>query len=449
MDAAVKKIFETFINLLKKYPNAVKSFDMKVLSDYLYEKAEEFYEIARIIDNNNEIQILRDVVYIYRFSSISIIYKTNKTFLYPFMLITAAHYPNFIPLLCRQIERILNAEGTINLTSFLKVFQLTLRKKTPKLEKRDIVWLKDLSQDNTLAKNFYRRVNSYESKKRYRRLVYLGVIALYNAVNYPILGLTPMMHLASSRWNIPDDLSKFIEFEHHPTKRRKKYTIFRLFLIPNEIQKKIEIRLNEIGTTGILSEYYLKYNWDTLKQTTRYTWNLELDLSNMKSEYINNNYRNDLIYNYPPQRLFKGFISYIEAVHKLRSTNTADLTAKTGLGTYNVKKYQKKSITEKYIIPYWSLSPFIGTDHFYQICFENKPENYPISYLLESLPKIRVMKSSIFHRYLIFLPWKVINKLKDLLKIARREYNVEILVEKELSITDSIDYAVNLEDLLR
>jgi len=448
LDATVKKIIETLITMLKEYPRAVKSFDMKILSDYLHKKAEEFYELAINNDITSELEISRDTVYIYRFSSISIMYKKNKTLLYPFMLIIAANCPDFIPLLCRELDKIIDTEGAINLLSFLGVFRSTSLKKAPKLEKRDIQWLKELSTYRTFDRNFYRRVNRFESRKRYKRLVNLGVITLNYSINYYSLGLTPVMHLASSKWGVPTALQKFIEYEHHPPKKGKEYLVSRLFLIPDEILKNVEPELNETGTTGIVDEYYIKYNWDRLKQTTRYTWKLELDTPATGFEKGNNSDRFDLINKLPSKKLNHSLITYIEAVHKLKSTNTDDLSIKSGLSRASIKKYRKKSMTEKYIIPYWSLSPFIGTDRFYRICFENKPLNKPVYYLLEDLPKIKVMKSLTFYRYMIFLPLYALNKLKLLIKEVKREYDVEILLEKELSFIDSIDYSVNLESLL-
>ncbi|MHA2333586.1 MAG: hypothetical protein ACXAEU_16300 [Candidatus Hodarchaeales archaeon] len=434
-------ILNTLLELISNYTGAVKEFDLQELHEFIANKAEEFYKRFRGDNLNTSVKIVKDEIYVYHYSSISFKYS-SLTFLYPFMLVRLANYRNFVQLLCRRLEKV--DARKISLVTFIDVYSKLLSRSKPKIDAWDMKLLKELANFNFCKKNWHVTFIGFENNKRFLRLKHLGVQSLYYDVNFPSLGLVPYIHLADSKIRIPVDLKTFIELEDHPAKKKKNYKIFRLFLLPNKIERKLTPVLRDLGTLGKLEEWYVKYNWDRLIQTTRHTWKWKVDFSNLRPDNVADFNRFDLIRETKPEKITNKFISYLEGVHQLKSINSPNLSLMTGISELAVQKYTQKATSRNIIMPYWLFSK-LGCDNYYQVCIRNSEYNQRLVQFLESLPKVKVMKSSTFHSYLLFLPAVEVTRLNKRLIIEEKNEGVDILWRRDVTFSpDSIMNGVNL-----
>ncbi|MFW9997273.1 MAG: hypothetical protein ACFFD4_34840, partial [Candidatus Odinarchaeota archaeon] len=87
----------------------------------------------------------------------------------------------------------------------------------------------------------------------------------------------------------------------------------------------------------------------------------------------------------------------------------------------------------------------IGLNDYYQICLRNTDVNKQLIAFLDTLPKIKVMKSQEFYRYLLFLPSIAIRRLNKLLAEHEKKNDYDILWRHEISYNiKAIEKGVNL-----
>ncbi|MFW9996240.1 MAG: hypothetical protein ACFFD4_29635 [Candidatus Odinarchaeota archaeon] len=448
MDREVIKIIETFIELLSRFQRAVKEFDLEKMYEYLADKAENFYQKFKVdsTESENKVRIEKDEVYIFSYASVSLFLGTN-ILLYPFMLVAAANYRNFIPLLCRRLRR--SDQDKITTKIFFEVFYELYSKGKPKLLKYDIDFLKKIIQNDFKSSNEYFSIaKRYKKKKRYRRLMFLRVLHVYAEINFPSLGLIPYINVAPQSNHIPEDLQPFIEIKNQSQVKYRNFPVFRLFLLPLGYETEWSRRLAEIGLTEKMEEWYNRYNWDMLRQTSKGTWKWELDLSDLDPATTAEFNRFDLVFHVNKAEILSPrFISFIETVHRLQTMDSEDLSAKTGIALRTINRYIKNGLEEKIILPIWNISR-IGLDGYYQIIFENKCVNESLIEFLEAFPRVKVMKSKKYSRYLIFLPQADVNRFDVLLKNSEKQGEFELLSRGEITLgTNSIERGVNLNKL--
>jgi hypothetical protein len=447
MDDEVIDILETWLYMLKRYPEAVKDLDMEKLREYMAEKAENFHEKYRekyLNEERNKVVIEKNVVYIYDFSSISFLLGSTPL-LYPFMLLYAANYWNFISILCRKLQKI-DVNDQIMLEDFLRAFiDMIQRRSKPKLTKRDIEFLKELTSFGfDSRKEFTRIYRKYQTTKQYRRLDNLRVLCFYRGVNFSSLNLTPYMHLSDYRFKIPDGLKAFIE------QKLGKSKIFRLFLVPAVYEKKWADELSRLGVTSKLESWEIRYNWDSLFRTARgfCKWKLEIfsDFASLPDRDTDaTSVKYDLYYKIDGEKkLTMGFVTFLETIHRMETTNPEALAAMTGFKINTIRKYLQDAIDRKIILPSWLITQ-LGLNSLYQVCIKNSKVNYRLIAFLETLPKVKVMKSEAFSRYLLFLPPVAVNKLNRSLKNSVESGNFEILSREKLFFdSTTIDKGVDL-----
>jgi hypothetical protein len=434
LEDSVVEIINTFQEMITLFVKPVQELDMgnNALREYMAEKAEDYYDRFRAEEGNDLLKIEKNPVFIFDWSSISLI-KDSVTLLYPYMLLAAANYHNFIPLLCRKLRKL----QQVGLNEFFNVFYNLSQRLKPKLTKWDVDFIKNLVKICQNKENYPKIVVKYRSKKRYKRLNYLRVLGFYYAVNFSAIGLVPYMHLAHHKTEIPENLKPFLEFESHPsTKKQRGFQVFRQFLLPVEMEEEWSRKLTDLGITAKLLEGYYSYNLDSLIQTSIGTWKWDIDL--LKAIKNPNQGRYDfIIKTVLDLKVTPKFIDYLESIHQMGTAGIEDIRITTGISPHITKRFQKKALDEKFILPDLFLSQ-IGLNSCLQLCINPKNQELFID-LLEKLPKVKIMKSKELHRYLIYLPIPVRKRLEKLLP-------EEGIISKEvISLsTKSIKLGVNL-----
>ncbi|MFW9997979.1 MAG: hypothetical protein ACFFD4_38410 [Candidatus Odinarchaeota archaeon] len=443
----VKTIMNVLHKLLTYHSPAVKNFDLKdaSLHGFMAAEAEKFYKRLKEKNSSGAVLFERDGYYLYDYASISLVYG-SITLLYPLMLVKAANYRNFIPLLCKKL---LDTGNHLALEDFLAAYLELINRCKPVITTRDIELLKELTKFDFSVKNYYQQIMTYQSKKTFTRLAGLGVAGLYYTVNFPALGLLPYLHLSSRRVKILGELTGFIEYEYHEGKKKRDYQVFRVFLLPEKRERELVPVLKESGNAGEMKEWYVRYNWDLFIKEKKYgPWKWKLDLEDLEPLRAIDTSRFDHVRTMQSLPVTGKFITFLEAVHRSRSLHTASLSATTGISEHMVKKYRKEAIEGQFILPYCTVA-HTGADSFYQLCLENKPLNERLISFLETLPKISVMKSEEFSRYLLYLPRNAISRVKSLLQQEEDRGECEILWKNEILVNSkTIISGVQLDKLL-
>ncbi|MFW9995665.1 MAG: hypothetical protein ACFFD4_26740 [Candidatus Odinarchaeota archaeon] len=447
-DDDLKEVIKTLLDLITRFPGAVNNFDDQELQDYLFKMAKRFHSRYKENYRAGAIRIEKDDIYFYRFASVSIIYR-SMIFLYPFTLIGFVNYLNFVSQACNELEKI---EGRdITLDDFLAVYFALLPKAKPKLGKWDIELLKALSKFDFSDKYYYNKMQSFLAKKRCYRLINLQVLNLLYTVNFPLINLIPYVHLSSSQTDIPPHMTPFIEYEYHPmTEKKQEYQVFRLFLIPEKLEDEFFPDLRELGTTGKCNEWYVCYNWNSLRQTQKGNWKWDLNLSSLEVRSDPDQGRFDLISGTSSgstSPVKDQFIEFLEVVHKYYNVNTFDISTRTGINEWKVNEYRQRAVDEKIVMAYWSITQ-IGIDSIYQVCFKNVLVNQKLAKFLDSLPKVSAMKSDKFCRYMLFLPPAALRSLKSWLYRGEKNGDFEILCRNEFRLDyRAIRRGVNLVEV--
>ncbi|MFW9995584.1 MAG: hypothetical protein ACFFD4_26335, partial [Candidatus Odinarchaeota archaeon] len=229
----------------------------------------------------------------------------------------------------------------------------------------------------------------------------------------------------------------------------KRSEILRLFLIPEEHENELVKKLREIGNTGKMTGYSQFYNWHSFKKQTTYNWKWKLDLSDLRVQDRTDHGKFNLIKYNDTQSVTKGFLTFLDAVHKSCSVNPVMLSAETRISENTIVKYRQKALKEQHVLPYWSVS-HIGLDDFYQVCFPNTESNKQLIETFDTFPKASVMKSDEFCRYLLYLPPKNINELDGLLEEKEENREIKLYSKNAINVTDrSIIRGVNIARIYR
>ncbi|MHA1166815.1 MAG: hypothetical protein ACTSP4_11325 [Candidatus Hodarchaeales archaeon] len=443
----VKIILKTCYTMMQHYPAAVRNFDLAKLHKFMAKNAQDFYNSFKPenigIDGGNDVIIVNDVFYSYKYSSISFIFGT-RVLLYPFMLLSV-NYINFTSHLYEKIKK----ETEISLLTFLEIFYELYIKGKPKLTKRDITFFKKImkvSFDNISEYSDF--IRKYERTRRFNRLKYFRVLNLVHTINFPAIGLDPYIHLAPATIEIPDDIKNFIEVESQPAGKKKNHRIFRIFLLPKSQSNTLSRRLERIGVTGGIVEWYRSYNWHFLTQTRKFKWKWRMKFDDLNSYQFDANGRFDLFQNITSVRsISSGFLSYLDAIHRTGTGNPNDLAVKTGLTVQSIYRFHKKALSQKIIIPEIVITK-IGLPVFYQVCFKNIHKNRILIDYFNSFPKIKAIISKELCRYLLFLPPMYDIRLKKLLTNEEKHYDYEILSQYRINLgSKSIESGVDLTSL--
>ncbi|MHA1449247.1 MAG: hypothetical protein ACTSP4_07500 [Candidatus Hodarchaeales archaeon] len=437
LDDESREIIKTMYELITKYSIAVKNIDLEdmALREFMSRKAELFYRNYRNKSKDYSIIIKKKPADIYNLCSISL-KKGGIVLLYPYILIAVINYQNSIRIFCRRTRK----KTKLNFDSIIDVlYDLSLRLK-PRLLKWDVSLIRKLVKTCQLPENYPRVFLKYRSNKRFKRLQNLRVLGFYYAINFTSIGLVPYMHLSHHKTEIPEELKPYIEFESHPSKKTRGYQLFRLFLFPEAEKKEFYEKLANIGLTSEVEEWYCKYNFDDLIQTKSGTWKWKINLLTPSPRYDSGKY----VYMINTEEsidLKPKFLSYLEAVHQMSVINAEEIRIDTGISPHSIKRYQKMAIERKFILPDLYISR-IGLNAYLQICLVSK-EHQDIIRLFETLPKIKVIKSRAFSRYLINIPR---SNLKEIIKIAVGE---GILDRTSISLVErSIERGVKLTAIL-
>ncbi|MFW9993420.1 MAG: hypothetical protein ACFFD4_15355 [Candidatus Odinarchaeota archaeon] len=446
LDDGVIEILTTFVELLDLYSDAVNGFNSygfnTELQDFMAEKAELFYRKFEPYysekDAGSRICLKRDVVYIYEFSSITINIKSSWSILYPFSLLTGANYWNFIPDLCRKLTK---KEGKITLLDFIEEFFDLQRKGTPKLCKRDIELLKKMTSEPLGSREELERFKKRNKSKRHWRLTSLGVWGCPYRINFPAIGLVPYFHLSKNDIvDIPSEMEKYIESEHKLGKQHRGF-LFRLFLLPADKENVLADELTKLGPTGRIAEIYHSHNWDAFERSARGKLRWNIDFSPLESGNISlpqERHVYNLLVNKDKQGMSPGLVTLLNEIHgQTGLVHPKNLVSRTGLSLNTVREYIRRSLDQQIILPYLSFSK-IGLDTFYAVIFENKPVNQYMTNFFDSLPRVKVMKTDRFSRYLLFLPETRVKKLDRLLKNLEERKEIEMLVRCEINTRDVI-----------
>jgi hypothetical protein len=444
----IVEIIECWIELLEKYPEAVNEMNLKVLSEFMVEKAGLFYnnfeERSKKVITSDKVSVKKDAVYFYHFHSISLVLG-RQTLLYPFMLVTGANYAGLIKNLCKKIEI------TMSFDEFINEFIEQRESGVPRLLKRDIEFIKETtSHQFTSRKEFYEFIRSRRNKKRIIRLGRLSVLGNYQAVNFPTLGLIPYMSLTESTGQVPDDLVPYINFENYPSKRERNIKVFRLFLVPVEKEEEWVEILSRMGRTGKLKEHYIVYNWKSLIRTRKGKWKWKLDFQDLKTNPGTPHGKfNFISLAKRIERITPNFQKFISTIYDTDQANPQELAAITGISKRTAYDYFNKFVDEKIILPHWQVSR-IGLDALYQVFFENKESNKSLAEFLESLPKTMVMRSKEFCRFLIFLPSAAIERFIHVLRIDEENDEFETIYRGKIVLTtDYTDKKADLNIILK
>lgn len=438
----VLTVLETLVELLVSYPEAVREFNLAGLHEYMAGKAGKFHDRYR--EHGDGAVIEKDNVYLYRYASVTITYRA-VVHLYPLMLVSAVNYSNLVSYLCRELQK--KGEEMITLETFLDTYYGLSRRCKPKLEKRDIKLLKELSKFDFSNKHYFRKLQGYEAKKRFQKLAYLGVVSLYHVINFPALGLEQYIHLAPGKASIPAIMKPFIEYEYHAEKKGKDYQVFRLFLVPETVASEWVPVLRELGTAGKVTEWYVSYNWNRYYQNTEYNWKWRLEFEELTVPKNVDTDRFDQTAGTRPRPLTSGFLTYLEAVHQLHSVNDSDIAARTGTSEHTIVKYRRRALAERAVLPYWNIGS-TGLDSHYMVCFDNSETNDHLARFLDTLPTVKAMKSREFSRYLLLLPAFEAYKLNKRLLQGEQEGEFTVSWRRKVTADDlTVRYGVDLKQL--
>ncbi|MFW9992929.1 MAG: hypothetical protein ACFFD4_12880 [Candidatus Odinarchaeota archaeon] len=418
LDEKLVTVLTTLVEMLTTYKTAVRQLDLAKLHGYMNGKAEEFLDMLKD-QRNGDIHVEKNMTYIYHYGSVLIHFR-NYPLLYPLMLAISANYRNLIHFLVKRLQK--NGHNTLN--DFFNAWIDLQKICVVDIKKPDIKFLKEMTGFDVSTPRQLRKIKHVEMKQRFRRLGMLRVIMTEYSINFPATGLTPVMNLATSKTVIPEHLRNWIEYEYHPSRIRE-HQVFRLFLIP-EKQKTWLAELDETGLSGTLDHYKVTYNWNTLEQTSKFTWKWKIDLDDPGSGDTGNRSGFDLIKPAARKNVTSGLWRFLEQVHRLSTVNIDEISSLTGISTNSLYTYRQKALNEQLILPAF-LTNHIGLDNDYMICFENNQKNEQLIALFESLPMIKVMKSSRFYRYILYLPGEPIKQLKKLLVAKEANGEIELL----------------------
>ncbi|MFW9997447.1 MAG: hypothetical protein ACFFD4_35715 [Candidatus Odinarchaeota archaeon] len=441
------EIFDTFYDLLinsknAEFGTAVKEFDLEKLRGFMSRKADKFLNSFNRGNKKKDLVLIeKNAFYYTRYHSISFT-RNSITRLYPFLLISAVNYHNFIPLLCRDLERI--DSPLLHLEHFFDTYLSLLKLCKPAFTEQDIKLLQELTALD-FTKIGHHSFQKYDADKHYRRLNNLGVVSFSCSINYPALRFVPYMHYSTNLISVPEYLQPFIEIESHPAKTKQEHVVFRLFLIPEAIERKLAPAIDLLGMADKLEEWFVSYSWNSLVHTKRSTWKWKLDFSDLEVESGSNPNRFDRIFfTEQPRKLNYKFISYLETVHRLGPVNTDELVDYIGFSEEAIRKYQQIALKDRIIIPYWLLSQ-IGSDSYYEVSFKNHENNQKLATFLENMPKVKAMKSKNFSRYIVYLPEPAVRKLDHLLQQKEKQGEIDLHSKYVLGFSrNSIINGVNL-----
>ncbi|MFW9992868.1 MAG: hypothetical protein ACFFD4_12565 [Candidatus Odinarchaeota archaeon] len=125
------------------------------------------------------------------------------------------------------------------------------------------------------------------------------------------------------------------------------------------------------------------------------------------------------------------------------------IAVEAGVSEDLATKNRQKALKERVILPFWQISR-LGNDHVYQICFRNTVDNQQLANYLETFPKVKVMKSADFCRYLLFLPAIGIEKLSAMLIEGEKNGDFSVLWRRNIVVDDKTRLTgVNLNELLK
>ncbi|MHA1168010.1 MAG: hypothetical protein ACTSP4_00935 [Candidatus Hodarchaeales archaeon] len=435
------EMMKVWLQLLEKYPEEVRDIDLVRLHNYMAEKSEYFYE--KFGNRTDEIKIEKDRVIIFDFQSISLIFG-SIIILYPFIFLYASNCWKFVQIFIRKLRK-QPVNNQIDLTDFISSFWEVFQGKSKvKLGNKDIALIKELSNLNLGTRNEYIRIfRRYQNTKRFQRLNYLYIVAIFHSINYQSLGLIPYMNITNHRFEFPRTLTPFIE------QKLGKRDIFRLILIPSQYEKQWCSELQNIGMTSKLNSWDILYNWNSLSLSARglCKWKIDpFDISNLiLPNNENSSSHSKLYYNSDPyDRITTGFIRFVNAVHQIERVHPPTLSVYTGMSEITIKGYTRDALDNKVILPVWLFSR-MNLNTILQICLYNEDLNSNLIKYFELLPKVKIMKSEAFSRYLLFLPSLYATKLEKFLRNENKTGNIRIIqLEKIPYGSEVIDKGTDL-----
>jgi len=445
MSSEVEFMIETFIELLNLFPDAVKMFNLDILHEYLTVKAEEFYKLYKDRCNDQKfIKIIMDSVYSFSYASVSLVPSSNpeRLLLFPYMLVSASNYQNFVSKLCKRFRKV----EIIDLESFFNIYFSLYTHCKPKITKFDVKLIKKvISSSCETRKDYFRTVNRFKRGKRYKRLSRLGILVIFHEINFLSIGLKPYSSVLPKQTRVPEILKPYIEMEIPFVSKEKDQRIFRFFLLPSSKESFLSNELRDLGLSSRIVERYYKISMDSLIQTSQRTWQWAIDFDSEQFQ-VNNRVKFDLLAEVQTKSILSPrFYSYLEVVHKFQSVNADDLSIKTGIHPRTIRRFTKISLDRNYIIPMWYIN-HIGLDGLYQIVIDNNSINEQFRKIINRIPKISVLKSEDFTRYLFFLPQSVITRLEKKLNTLEQEGRNEFLIKGRILLNNNtIERGVNLK----
>ncbi|MHA1449925.1 MAG: hypothetical protein ACTSP4_10945 [Candidatus Hodarchaeales archaeon] len=441
----ILEMMKSWLQLLEKYPEEVRDIDLARLHDYMVQKSEYFFE--KYGNRKDGIKIEKNRVFIYEFQSISIIYG-SITLLYPFMFLYASNYWKFAQVFIKKMKKQCT-NNTLDLKNFLSSFWEILQKKSKiKLGSRDIALIKKLTKLSLEKRYDYRRIfRKFENTKQFQKLSYLHLLAIFHSINFQSLGLFPYMNITDHRFEFPRSLTPFVE------QRLGKNQIFRLLLFPKKYEKQWCSELQNIGITSKLRRWEILYNWNSLSLSVRglCKWKIDpFDKSGLFLSNIERSRSNNKLYSDSNQygRITNGFIRFIDAVRQIERVHPPTLSVYTGMSETTIKGFIREALDNKVILPVWLFSR-MNLNTILQICLYDDDLNLNLIKYFELLPKVKVMKSEAFLRYLLFLPTVYAIKLEKLLRNENKTGNIRLIQLEKISYgSEVIDKGTNLLKLL-
>jgi len=445
-DIEVVEIINSWLELLISYNEKVKSLDLKELAPFLNRRSEKMLHLLK--QCNLEKKVLNytiDSSYIFYYHSITIIIGT-KTLLYPYMLVIASNYNNFIPKLSNDLKRKIG--GKITLVGFLTVFYALYSAGIPRLVKKDWQLLKRISKIQTTNRDDYiekmRRVG-YGHSRRFRRLRLLKVSQNSFVINFPAIGYIPYILISFQEHKLSQNMKKFVEIEYSD-KKHGNTTTLRIMLIPSVYEEEWVEILSSIGEIDKIQEIYSTINWNTLYQTRKGSWKWRINLTENNLDLSDELAINNLFVNMKRiNGLTTQYIKFIDIVRRLGTVHSEELSTITGLSTVTVKKYLKSAQNREIIIPEWHINR-IGLNYYFQVVLRANKIDHQFIDILEKLPKLKVIKSKKLIRYLFFLPTKTsVNQISAFIKKFNTSGECEILYQGK--ILDSVSTIIKGVDI--
>jgi len=185
------------------------------------------------------------------------------------------------------------------------------------------------------------------------------------------------------------------------------------------------------GILNEVEEWFIKYDFSSLRQTTEKSWKWDLELDDLEKTGEKGVIFNRMTSIDPTSKITPAFLTYLEAIHRLSSIENDDLAAFTGINKHTVVNYQQKALNEQFILPYWLVSK-IGIDHYYQLFISNTTTNSQLISFIESLPKVIAMKSKEYIRYLLYLPPAAMNKFDKRMARGIEEREFDVLAKQRI-----------------